>query len=53
MRSMTEYYACEAFREFQQNNVSPEKFKNFEDMKLTSFLTAIKKMKHKQKIICV
>ena len=50
---MSEYYAREAFKEFQENNVLPEKFKNIEDMKLILFLTAIKKMKHKQKSICV
>ena len=52
MRSMSEYCALEAFKVFQDNNVLPEKFKNIEDMKLTSFLTAMKKMKQKENNIC-
>ena len=53
IRSMSEYCAHEVFKVFQENNVLPEKFKNIEDMKLTLFLTAIKKMKQREKIICV
>ena len=45
MRSMSEYCAREAFKEFQANNVLLEKFKNIEHMKLIIYLIAIKKMK--------
>ena len=38
MHSMSEYCATEAFKEFQENNVLSEKFKNIEDMKSSSFL---------------
>ena len=48
MRSISEYCEHETFKEIQQNNVLREKFKNIEGMKLTSFLTAIKKLKYKQ-----
>ena len=47
MRSKSVYCARKAFKEFQESNMLTEKFKNIEDMKLTSFLTAIKNMKQK------
>ena len=50
MRSMPEYCARDAFNVFRENNVLPEKFKTIEDMKLTSFLTAIKKMEQEEEI---
>ena len=52
MCAMSEYCAREAFKEFQLNNILSEKFKNSDDIKLTSFPTANKEMKKKKKI-CV
>ena len=37
---MLEYCAHEAFKEFQENNVLSEIFKDIEDVKQTSSLTA-------------